>query len=343
MLRGAIIGFGGVAANGHFPAYASQSDLEVKAVVDPSADRRAHAEALGLRVYPSMSALFESEPVDFIDVCTPPSLHWSPMRTALERGMHVLCEKPFLLRVAELDEVVRLSQTSGACAFPAHNWKHAPMVRLATGHVQRGDIGKVRDVDFCTYRRGHCKGAQGDAEDWRLHPNTAGGGILIDHGWHAFYLLLQWIESDPTRVLATVSRPGPGELEDEVDVRVDFEDGSKARIMLTWRAQARRNTLTIEGEHGAIRIDGERLTIETQDGGGTAQAEALSAGSHHTEWFRGVLSEFYAAIAEPVRRMRALREVGWCLALTQGVYEAERTRVPRYPVALPASLSAEVG
>jgi predicted dehydrogenase len=343
VLRGAIIGFGGVAANGHYPAYATQPDLGVESVVDPSLSRRAEATALGLRAYPSLEALFDSEPVDFIDICTPPALHLDPMRTALERGVHVLCEKPFLLDVDSLDEVVELSRASQACAFPAHNWKYAPMIQLADRQVRRGTLGEISRVELCTYRQGHCKGTEGDAEDWRLRPSTAGGGILIDHGWHAFYLLLQWIDSDPVRVSADVSRPGPGALEDEVDVRVEFENGAEGRIMLTWRAEARRNTVAVDGDAGSIRIDGEELAIVVPDRPTrTESAEALSAGSHHTEWFRGLLPDFAAAIAQPARRPEALREAGWCLALTRAVYELERSGAASREVELPASLRGPI-
>jgi predicted dehydrogenase len=339
VLRGAIIGFGGVAANGHYPAYATQPDLSVESVVDPSPSRRAEATALGLRAYPSLERLFDSEPVDFVDICTPPALHLSPMRSALQRGVHVLCEKPFLLDLPAFEEVVELSRANQVCAFPAHNWKYAPMVQLANRQVRRGTLGPTRRVELCTYRQGHCKGTEGEAEDWRLHAATAGGGILIDHGWHAFYLLLQWIDSDPVRVSADVCRPSPGALEDEVDVRIEFENGAHGRIMLTWRAEARRNTVTVEGDRGSLRIDGEELAI-VLPGRPTFResAEALSAGSHHTEWFRGLLPDFAAAIQHPARRAEALREAGWCLVLTQAVYELERTRASSRRVELPTRL-----
>jgi len=343
MLHGAIIGFGGVAANGHYPAYAALPDLKVESVVDPSAARQAAAQALGLRAYPSLEALFESERVDFVDICTPPALHLSPMRAALERRVHVLCEKPFLLDLSELEKVVELSREMKACAFPAHNWKYAPMVQRADHQVRLGTLGAIRRVELCTYRQGHCKGAEGDAEDWRLHAATAGGGILIDHGWHAFYLLLQWIDSDPVRVSATVSRPGPETLDDEVNVRVEFENGAEGRIMLTWRAEARRNTIAIDGDRGSIRIDGEELAVVVPNRPTlTESAESLAGGSHHTEWFRGLLPDFAAAIAEPARREEALREAGWCLVLTQAVYELDQSGAPGRQVELPLSLRGSI-
>ena len=37
-----------------------------------------------------------------------------------------------------------------------------------------------------------------DARNWRLDPDKAGGGILVDHGWHAFYLVIDWMGADPS-------------------------------------------------------------------------------------------------------------------------------------------------
>jgi len=132
-------------------------------------------------------------------------------------------------------------------------------------------------------------------------------------------------------------------LEDEVDVRVEFENGAEGRIMLTWRAEARRNTVAVDGNAGSIRIDGEELAIVVHDRPTrTESAEALSAGSHHTEWFRGLLPDFAAAIAQPARRAEALREAGWCLALTRAVYELERSGPSSREVELPASLRGPI-
>src|SRR5207302_7361589 len=83
----------------HWPAYATSPELAIVAVVERTAERRSVAEAMvpPPRAYESIDALAASEAIDFIDICTPPALHGEPMLAALERGWHVVCEKPFLL------------------------------------------------------------------------------------------------------------------------------------------------------------------------------------------------------------------------------------------------------
>src|SRR5687768_12932080 len=107
-LNGAIIGFGEVARNGHWPAYAVNPDMKIVAVVDRTAERRELAARLspGVATFATFDEVPASMPIDFVDICTPPALHPQPMLKALARGCHVLCEKPFLLDSAVL-EIVR--------------------------------------------------------------------------------------------------------------------------------------------------------------------------------------------------------------------------------------------
>src|SRR5689334_16715766 len=97
-LRVAIVGFGQVAEHGHLPAYASSPDFSVVTVVERTAARRAVISALHptVRVVASLEEV-ATDDVDLVDVCTPPALHAPPVLSALERGWHVVCEKPFLV------------------------------------------------------------------------------------------------------------------------------------------------------------------------------------------------------------------------------------------------------
>src|SRR5690349_17687455 len=123
MLRGAIVGFGEVARYGHWPAYQTSRHLRIVAVVDRSADRRALASSLSREVE-AFAAIDElDQALDFIDVCTPPALHVTPMLTAIDRGWHVLCEKPLLLDGLLVDELRRSARDAGVAIVPVHNWK----------------------------------------------------------------------------------------------------------------------------------------------------------------------------------------------------------------------------
>ncbi len=112
MLRGGIIGLGNVAIEGHLPGWTRRDDVEIVALSDTEAARRQPAEARlpAARWYDSVEDLLAHEPLDFVDICTPPASHGLLVCRALERGLHVLCEKPLVVAPDDLTRVARLAE-----------------------------------------------------------------------------------------------------------------------------------------------------------------------------------------------------------------------------------------
>lgn len=341
-LKGAFIGFGQIAEKGHWPSYAAAQDVEIGAVMDPSTARQAAAKALkpSLRVYSSVEELFRAEKLDFVDICTPPSSHATLALNALEHGAHVLCEKPLTLKPAEYLDLAQASERAQRTVFTVHNWKLAPIFQKAFAWIREGRIGPVWHVEIFTLRNTVCKGSDTGAQsdDWRKMASIAGGGILVDHGWHSFYLLMNLVNAEPQKILAKMlkDREDPESLEEAVQTLVQFPEAN-GYIHLTWRAQMRRNNVIVQGQKGTILIDDDRLLLTTHDG---AREEvkfesALSAGSHHADWFQGLLPEFFAEIQTPSKRGTNFKEAGWCLALTSAAYQSNMQGFKEIPVDFP--------
>ena len=93
MLRGAVIGLGNVALHGHLPGWLGRSDVRIVAAADARPAQRAQCEGLlpAARWYDSAGDLLAGEPLDFVDICTPPSSHAELILRSLDRGLHVLC------------------------------------------------------------------------------------------------------------------------------------------------------------------------------------------------------------------------------------------------------------
>src|SRR5438067_1924629 len=144
MLKGAMVGFGFIAGKGHHPAYLARKDVEIVAIADVSAARldAARAAAPDARLYPSWRELLTKETaLDFVDVCTPPDAHAEIALAALRRGAHVLCEKPLTTTTAQAMELVAAAREHRRVVFPAHNYKHAPVVKFALDVIRSGRIG----------------------------------------------------------------------------------------------------------------------------------------------------------------------------------------------------------
>jgi len=204
VLRGAIIGFGEVARNGHRPAYAESGEVKIVAVVDRTDERRQAArESLpGVATFATMEELAAGAEIDFVDICTPPAWHGEPMLSALAQGWNVLCEKPLLLDMVELEEARSLAREQARVVVPVHNWKYAPIIRHATELLRSGAIGPVREIEIETLRSQDCAVADPEHPNWRRDPAISGGGVLMDHGWHAIYLARHWFDEEPTEVRA---------------------------------------------------------------------------------------------------------------------------------------------
>jgi len=288
--------------------------------MDRSEERRRLApEKVG--AFASIEELAKAEPaLDFVDICTPPALHGEQVLTALANDWNVLCEKPLLLDLVELEKVRALAQERGRAVVPVHNWKFAPIIRRATELLRSGKIGSLSEVEIETLRIKDCATADPERPNWRRDPAIAGGGLLMDHGWHAIYLAHHWFRETPVDIQASLHRPAPDAVEDEVTLAITFPTGV-AKIFLTWNADVRRNTMRLVGQLGEISIDDDTLRIE--DDMSNFQP-ALSAGSHHADWFAAMLPLFVKFFRQPETSREAFDEAAVCLSVIRRAYEIAR-------------------
>jgi len=254
-LRGAVIGLGNVAVQGHLPGWCVRADAVLVAATDANPARRAECQARlpGASWHDSVESLLARDDLDFVDICTPPSSHGALIDAALRRSLHVLCEKPLVGSLAELESLARLAEGRGRALHTVHNWHHAPIVAATDALVREGRIGRVREVTWRTRRTQPALAAGGDG--WRVDPATAGGGVLTDHGWHVSYVIPHWVGARPTAVGARLEtrRHHRFAVEDTATVRLHFPE-ALADIELTWAGDARENHARLLGTAGEIEL-----------------------------------------------------------------------------------------
>ena len=299
LLRGAFIGFGNVAAKGHLPAWQSRNDIRIVAATDVIPGRRdTFLEACPqARWYESVDDLLSGEVLDFVDICTPPSSHAALIRQALQAGLHVLCEKPLVTRLADAQTIAKAAASAERAVYTVHNWLKAPACLKVSALIAEGAIGGTRTIQWRTLRTSPAatSAAPGGA-NWRLDPAIAGGGILVDHGWHALYCIAHWAGS-PRAIRAVLENRRFDErpLEDTASIVLDLISGT-GRIYLTWAAEERSNHIEIEGERGSINVTNDRVVLRTKSGERQWSCPpSLSEGSHHQDWFTSVAEDFQRA------------------------------------------------
>jgi predicted dehydrogenase len=299
LLKGAFIGFGNVAANGHLPGWRARDDARIVAATDAAAARcEAFLAACPEgRQHATVDDLLAREELDFVDICAPPGSHAALIERALQAGVHVLSEKPLVTRVEDAGRVAAVAKRAGRILHTVHNWLHAPICRKISTLIDEGAIGAVRSVRWRTLRTKPAITVSADGvANWRVDPALAGGGVLFDHGWHALYCVMRWA-GVPGTVAARLEtrRFHEQPLEDTATLELDTDAGA-SRIFLTWAADERSNAIDVEGEKGEIRVAGEEVILSSNAGQRRWSCPpSLSEGSHHPDWFGGVAADFLAA------------------------------------------------
>ncbi len=334
-LRGALVGYGFIGAQGHVPAYLKRADVEIAAVADVCPARRAlvAAQLPGASTYASADELLAAEAggLDFLDVATPPCDHAATAHRALDLGLHVLCEKPLATRAADAKALVEHAARAKRTLFPCHNYKHAPVVKAVREAVRSGRVGRVRSVTLETFRNTHARGVPEWRPDWRREALTAGGGIAMDHGSHTLYLAFDWMGAWPTAVTAkmTNSEPARWSTEDTCSAVLTFPNGL-AHVHLTWSAGVRKVIYSIQGDRGAITVDDDDLQVavlQALANGGPArwQVERRAIASDwmdasHTRWFNAMFDEFVVAIESGDHVGRDAQDAYRCVEVIEAAY-----------------------
>ncbi len=339
-LRGALIGYGWIARHGHVPHYQAAKDVTILAVADPTPACRDQAarDFPHARCYADMASLLAAETeLDFVDICTPPCWHAEYAIAALDRGLHVLCEKPLATSTAQATAMLQAAERNHRVLLPCHTYKHAPVVRAVRKLLDDNRIGKVHLVTLQTFRNTHAKGIADWLADWRREFRYSGGGIAMDHGSHTFYLAFDWLGDLPTGVTAHMTAQGDWDTEDAYSCTLRFPDGKLAMAQLTWTAGVRRVYYTLHGEHGAITVQDDEVELcvkgEPLAGGNGAVTwsyEKIACPSDwmdasHVGWFGSLFDRFQATIAADQPVSAELRQAWMCVHLIENSYESARS------------------
>lgn len=267
-IRLAMVGGGRGAFIGGVHRVAARLDdrFELVAGALASDPDRAMASAadLGVRGYPSFGEMIAGERsradgAECVSVVTPNHLHAAPALAALEAGMHVVCDKPLCLTLAEAEAMERAVRASGRVFVLTHNYTGHPMVRQARAMVAAGEIGAVRvvQVEYPQDWLSTALEATGMKQaEWRVDPARAGmGGSLGDLGTHAHNLAEYVTGLRVESVLADAQSFVAGRrLDDNAHVLLRFASGARGALWSSQVSPGNENALRLRvyGERGGL-------------------------------------------------------------------------------------------
>jgi predicted dehydrogenase len=129
-VRIGILGLGWAAHAFHAPALKGLASVELVGGVDSDRDQRARWEQeTGARAFESLEELLERARPEAVVIATPPHSHAALCLEALEAGLHVLCEKPFVADVGEADRVLAAAAAAGKQVAVNHEFREMPIYR----------------------------------------------------------------------------------------------------------------------------------------------------------------------------------------------------------------------
>ena len=276
------------------------------------------------------AALPEDERIDFVSIVTPNRSHFPVAKAFLEKGFHVVCDKPQTFSVEESEELVRIVEETGLVFALTHNYTGNPVVREARRMFTSGEMGTVRKVlveylqDFLMYP--HEKEGMKQAV-WRVDPAQSGlGGTLGDVGTHAMNLM-EYITGDRvTELCADNSTFLPDRLLDEdSNILIRLAGGGKGVISVSQIATGEENALRIKcyASKGAIVWDQENPNF----------LEVYRYGEPRQTWTRA--QGYNSAVSNGVTRVPTGHPEGYLEAFAniyRGAAEAIRAHIDGAPM-----------
>jgi predicted dehydrogenase len=186
-------------------------------------------------------------------------MHFPVAKAFLQRGIHVICDKPLTATLKEAKKLAELAEKSGCVFALTHNYTGYPMVRQAREMVQNGDLGKIQLIhaeyvqDWLTNKietTGHKQA------EWRTDPARSGvGGAVGDIGTHAYNLASFVSGQGAESISADLQSFVKGrKLDDNVHVMLRYASGARGMIWASQVAPGNEN-------HVLLRIHGTKAGL----------------------------------------------------------------------------------
>jgi predicted dehydrogenase len=320
--RGVIIGLGQIAERAHLPGFREHrraaERLEIVAAVDP----RRIGEPGPVPIVSDLDQVEARGPIDFVDICTPTASHVPLCLEALERGYHVLCEKPVAVSRAEAERIAAAARSAGRHVMACHQYRYNPAWRQVKAWLDEGRIGRWHLAEFQVYRLEADRGTAGDQVPWRGRMDEARGGIVLDHGTHLIYELLDAAGEPPAAIHGWSSRLKHAEydVEDTAHVVVQFPDRLGV-LFLTWAAHHRETRIRFVGERGSIEWRGGLLELESNSESARLDFTRQLDKASYSSWFGDLFADFAEMLDRPGPEPEALADFTRVGTVLEAIYE----------------------
>lgn len=303
-------------------AAAADTRGAVVALAEIDADRRAEVgEELDVdpdQRYADFATMLAEVTLDAVIIATPHALHYEQIVGALERDLHVLCEKPLTVDLEHAKDLAARDAESDRTLMVGYQKRIQGPFRAAKDYVAEWDtpptfLTAEITQNWIPSHRG----------SWRTDPDLSGGGHLYDTGSHLLDVVLWLSDRTPTAVTASMDR---WDEDSGIDVRttmgIEFADGGIANVSVSGDAPAVREHVRAWGDGGAVFLDGNGWndrTLRTMDPDGAERYPFVRDACPNK------VVAFFDAIEDDTAPPATARDALHATAVTEAAYEADET------------------
>lgn len=357
-IRVGIVGIGSFSASNHVPHLEETGKAEIAAVCRRNRELLEIAgKALGVaHTYTDWRQMIDQAELDAVIVSTPNNMHAECAVAAMEKGLHVLVEKPMALSSNDALKMISVSQKKGRVLAVGYNCRYQSHWRAVKKQIADGCIGKVRQISatyginqrwfwerekaaFDEFRDSTKSGGLKNllraerARDnhWRYNPSEAGGSLFIDVGTHLVDLMFWLVASAPKEVFAysnSANLPvdafitAQARLDTEVMLSLTFGEAVAGDKSLYYG----KGGLTIQGDDGIVEskwsgLNPSKATVLIENEAGQSDFEPSSVNTN-------AATAFVEAVLEGSPNYAPPQECINTVLFTESVYRSMRDRGP---------------
>jgi predicted dehydrogenase len=268
--------------------------------------------------------------IDIVDICTPPTLHFPQAMAALAAGKEVICEKPLVGSLLEVDQIAAAEAKARGRIMPVFQYRYGDGLQKAKRIIAQGLAGKPY---LATIETAWLRGAKYYSVPWRGRFETELGGALLTHAIHS-HDILTYLMGDVASVFArTATRVNQIEVEDCAVASLVMASGALASLAATLGSAREISRLRLCFEHVTLESslapyapgDDPWQIVATSPEAEARIAKALEGWTAVPSRFEGLMAGYYEALATGGPLPVTLADARRSLELITALYHAAET------------------
>jgi predicted dehydrogenase len=241
MLKTAVIGVGNMGYN-HVRTQSQMDLVDLVAVADRDEETiRRVVKTYRLNAYTDYRTMLDQEKPDVVCIALPTEHHREAAGEAIERGIHVLVEKPLAATVQEGQEILDLAASRGVKLMVGHIERFNPAIRAIKSQLSAGALGRL----FQLHSR-------------RLSPfptRIRDVGVVLDLATHEIDAMRYLVGDEVARVYAETDRRVHADHEDSLSGLLRFRNGVTGVLDVNWLTPTKVRQMAVLGERGMYVAD----------------------------------------------------------------------------------------